>query len=100
MFMIGTAVIGAGIAGLILPVLPGWALIFVGLGLLATEFAWAERVLDRIRARFAAAADVALDPRKRRRNVLIMLLVITAFMVVSAWYVVTFGFSLPFASGD
>jgi uncharacterized protein (TIGR02611 family) len=25
---------------------PGWLIVFVGLGILATEFAWAERLLD------------------------------------------------------
>lgn len=44
--MIGFAVVGCGIAGLILPVLPGWALIFVGFAILATEFAFAVRVRD------------------------------------------------------
>ena len=35
-----------GLAGLALPILPGWALIAVGLFMLALEFAWAERLLE------------------------------------------------------
>ena len=31
---------------------PGWLIVFLGLGILATEFAWAERLLDFGRARF------------------------------------------------
>ena len=44
-FMLGTAVVAAGIAMLILPG-PGWAGIFLGFAILATEFAFAEKVRD------------------------------------------------------
>lgn len=44
-FMVGFAVVGAGIAMLVLPG-PGWAAIFLGFAILATEFAFAERVRD------------------------------------------------------
>ena len=54
----GFTVLLVGVAGLALPVLPGWALIAVGLFMLALEFAWAERLLqgtwdrlDRVRQR-------------------------------------------------
>lgn len=43
--MIGSAVVVAGIAMLVLPG-PGWAAIFLGFAILATEFAFAERVRD------------------------------------------------------
>ena len=42
----GFAVLIVGVAGLALPFLPGWALIAVGLSMLALEFAWAERLLE------------------------------------------------------
>ena len=35
-----------GIVGLLLPIMPGWALIFVGLFVLAEDFHWARRVVD------------------------------------------------------
>jgi uncharacterized protein (TIGR02611 family) len=44
-FMVGAAIIAAGVAMLILPG-PGWAAIFLGFAVLATEFAFAERVRD------------------------------------------------------
>lgn len=44
-FMIGFAVVVAGIAMLALPG-PGWAAIFLGFAILATEFAFAEKVRD------------------------------------------------------
>ncbi len=44
-FMVGAAVIIAGLAMLVLPG-PGWAAIFLGFAILATEFAFAERVRE------------------------------------------------------
>lgn len=44
----GTALMVAGVVGLVLPVLPGWLLIVPGLTLLSTEFRWAMRVRDRL----------------------------------------------------
>jgi uncharacterized protein (TIGR02611 family) len=32
---------------------PGWLVVFLGLGILATEFAWAERLLDFARHQFS-----------------------------------------------
>lgn len=43
--MIGTAIVVAGLAMLVLPG-PGWAAIFLGFAVLATEFAIAEKVRD------------------------------------------------------
>ena len=42
-FIIGFAVVGAGLFMLVFPG-PGWAAIFVGFAILATEFAFAEKV--------------------------------------------------------
>jgi len=44
-FMIGFAIVGAGIVMLVTPG-PGWAAIFLGFAILATEFAFAEKVRD------------------------------------------------------
>ncbi|MEN3360380.1 MAG: hypothetical protein V7637_4362 [Mycobacteriales bacterium] len=50
--------IGVGIVGFAVVLLglflipfpgPGWLVVFLGLGILATEFAWAERLLDHAR---------------------------------------------------
>jgi uncharacterized protein (TIGR02611 family) len=58
--IVGVAVLLVGVAGLILPILPGWALIFVGLGILATEYVWARRLLLRAKAVALTAKDKAL----------------------------------------
>lgn len=44
-FIIGFAVVATGLVMLVIPG-PGWAAIFVGFAILATEFAFAERVRD------------------------------------------------------
>jgi uncharacterized membrane protein YbaN (DUF454 family) len=43
--VLGSTIVLLGIAGLLLPVLPGWVLIIPGLALLGTEFLWARRLL-------------------------------------------------------
>jgi len=50
--LIGLATIVVGVLLLPLPG-PGWLIIFAGLGLLATEYAWASRLLGRARRRVA-----------------------------------------------
>jgi len=52
---LGFVVLGAGVAMLALPG-PGVVVIIVGLAILATEFAWAERALDKTLGRASQAA--------------------------------------------
>ncbi|WP_378731865.1 TIGR02611 family protein [Nocardia brasiliensis] len=49
--MAGTAVLAVGILAIPYPG-PGWAIVFAGLGILATEFAWAQRALGWLRDRY------------------------------------------------
>ncbi|MEY2635167.1 MAG: hypothetical protein RIS75_1107 [Actinomycetota bacterium] len=39
-----TVAVGGGILGALLPILPGWAFVFLGLAILASEFLWAHRI--------------------------------------------------------
>jgi uncharacterized protein (TIGR02611 family) len=55
-FIIGVAVLAAGVAMLALPG-PGILVIIAGLAILGTEFAWAERALDKTASRAAGAAS-------------------------------------------
>ena len=50
--VIGLAILGVGILAIPYPG-PGWAIVFVGLGILATEFDWARRLLAYARERYA-----------------------------------------------
>ena len=47
----GFFMIAAGVAGWLLPVVPGWALFIPGLILLSREFQWARRLLGWFRSR-------------------------------------------------
>jgi len=44
----GFTLLGVGIVMIVTPG-PGWLTIFLGLGLLAAEFVWARRLMDRIK---------------------------------------------------
>lgn len=46
-FLLGFTIVGAGIIMLAIPG-PGWAAIFLGFAILASEFEFAERVRDRL----------------------------------------------------
>lgn len=53
----GFVLLLTGLAGLALPLLPGWLFIIAGLAVLATEYAWAERTLDAAKRRAKQAAN-------------------------------------------
>ncbi|HET9771658.1 MAG TPA: PGPGW domain-containing protein [Acidimicrobiia bacterium] len=43
--LVGFTVVAVGLAGLLLPILPGWALIIAGLLVLSREYSWAYNAL-------------------------------------------------------
>lgn len=47
---------------------PGWLVIFVGLGLLAAEFVWAERLMKRIKREAGRVIDAAWPAEKNRAH--------------------------------
>jgi hypothetical protein len=63
--LLGVAVLLAGLAMLALPG-PGVLVLILGLVILATEFAWAERMLDRTTGAAAGAATRVTDDRRGR----------------------------------
>ena len=61
MFMIAAfLVVAIGLALVPLPG-PGWAIVFIGLGMLALEFEWAERLMEKILNRLEAAQESAMN---------------------------------------
>ncbi|WP_072691038.1 TIGR02611 family protein [Rhodococcus marinonascens] len=54
--VIGTLVLAAGIVAIPYPG-PGWLIVFTGLGILASEFAWAHRLLHYARKRYDEFID-------------------------------------------
>jgi uncharacterized protein (TIGR02611 family) len=55
--VVGWAFIVVGIIGLFLPVLQGILFILIGLIILSTQYSWAHRLMERIRARFPRLAQ-------------------------------------------
>ncbi|NYD85770.1 PGPGW domain-containing protein [Cellulomonas oligotrophica] len=64
---IGGTVVLAGVAMLVLPG-PGVLVIFAGLALLATEFVWAKRWLDRAKSTAQAGVDKGKEALRRKRE--------------------------------
>lgn len=54
--VVGTVVLAGGILAIPYPG-PGWAIVFIGLGILATEFEWAQRLLGYAKQRYDKAMD-------------------------------------------
>ena len=96
--IVGLVVVAAGIAMLVLPG-PGWVAIILGLVILASEFTWAERLLDPIKDFAEKMAARALDPKKRRQNLIVLgVLAVLAGLLVWA-YLTRYGLTyepLPF----
>lgn len=98
-FVIGLAVVVAGIIMLPLPG-PGWVVIFGGMAIWATEFVWAQLVLRWTKRKVTEAAQRALDPKVRRRNIILTsigLVIIGAILGVYLW---KFGFEMPWNIKD
>lgn len=87
--LVGLGLVGAGLVMLVLPG-PGWAAIIVGLIILASEYAWARNLLDPIKRWAGRAADLARDPRHRRRNVVIGALVVALIAAALLGWLVVF----------
>jgi uncharacterized protein (TIGR02611 family) len=95
---LGVAIVLGGIVMLPLPG-PGWAVIFLGLAVLATEYAWAHRLLVFTRDKAQSATSTAFSPQNRRRSVAVLVIVLLLTAAAVAWYVETYGWSLGGARG-
>ncbi|PBC76377.1 uncharacterized protein (TIGR02611 family) [Streptomyces sp. TLI_235] len=93
-FLVGLAVVGLGVILLPLPG-PGWVVIFLGMGIWATEFVWAQLVLRWTRRKVAEAAERALDPKVRRRNITLTVIGLVIIGALLGWYLWRYGLALP-----
>jgi uncharacterized protein (TIGR02611 family) len=73
--VVGFTIVCLGVAGLVLPVLPGWVLIIAGLAVLSREYSWAQSALAfaRRKAVQSGAGLRSLATRRRRRTEVINL---------------------------
>lgn len=81
--VVGLTVVGLGLFFLLFPG-PGWAVIIIGLIVLATEYAWAQRILNPVREFSSRIARLVVSQefRTKRSNVI---LVVTFVIVVVAY---------------
>lgn len=93
-FVVGLAVVAAGVVMLPLPG-PGWLVIFGGMAIWATEFVWAQLVLRWTRRKVTEAAQKALDPKVRRRNIILTTIGLVIVAALVAVYVWQFGITMP-----
>ncbi|MGW3659483.1 TIGR02611 family protein [Streptomyces sp. NPDC005151] len=93
-FVVGLAVVVGGIIMLPLPG-PGWLVIFGGMAIWATEFVWAQLVLHWTRRKVTEAAQKALDPKVRRRNIILTVIGLVIIAVLAGIYVWKFGIMMP-----
>jgi uncharacterized protein (TIGR02611 family) len=97
-FLVGLGVVAGGVIMLPLPG-PGWLVIFGGLAIWATEFVWAQLVLRWTKRKVTEAAHKAIDPRVRRRNMILMTVGLVVIAAAVAVYVSTYGFAMPWTVG-
>ncbi|MFV0130821.1 TIGR02611 family protein [Streptomyces sp. HMX112] len=93
-FVVGLAVVAAGVSMLVLPG-PGWVVIFGGMAIWATEFVWAQLVLRWTKRKVTAAAQRALDPKVRRRNIILTTTGLVIVAALAGYYLYRFGLALP-----
>jgi uncharacterized protein (TIGR02611 family) len=68
---------------------PGWLIVFGGLAILATEFVWAQRVLDLGRRRYESWTAWL---GRQHWTVRVLVLLVTALVVIATlWLLNTFG---------
>ncbi|QCD54807.1 TIGR02611 family protein [Streptomyces hawaiiensis] len=98
-FILGLAVVVAGIIMLPLPG-PGWVVIFCGMAIWATEFVWAQLVLRWTKRKVTEAAQRALDPKVRRRNIILTSIGLVIVGVLIGIYLWKFGIVMPWKIED
>lgn len=79
----GFLVVLAGLAMLVLPG-PGLLVIAIGLGILALEFVWAERLLERTVDKMEEAADTVKRSSHKQQALGVVLLALAAAGLVAA----------------
>lgn len=86
--VLGGLVTLIGVVALVAPG-PGWLIIFTGLGILASEFAWAARVLTTAKGVASRAANAA-KIKKKHRLMIIAGLTFLSLLLLVIWYEYTF----------
>jgi len=82
--VVGGLITVLGVVALIAPG-PGWLIIFAGLGILGTEFAWAARALKTAKGVASRAVDsTKID--KRQQLLIFAVIAFSALALLIIWY--------------
>jgi len=92
-FVVGVSVMCLGIVLLVLPG-PGWAMVALGLLILASEYVWAQRLLAPLRSRLQAAKVKAQQPQYRTQVRAVSAALVVLVGVAAGAYVWRYGLSL------
>ncbi|MGB8020924.1 MAG: PGPGW domain-containing protein [Candidatus Nanopelagicales bacterium] len=92
-FALGATLLVAGAVMMLIPG-PGWATLILGLVVLGSEFTWATRALNPVKDAARKASAVALDPRRRRCNLIIGATLGVLAGLVLWWYLRTYGVTI------
>lgn len=82
--VVGGLITILGVVALIAPG-PGWLIIFAGLGILGTEFAWAARALKTAKGVASRAVDSA-KIAKRQQLLIFAVIAFSALALLVIWY--------------
>ncbi len=85
--VLGGVITLLGVVALVAPG-PGWLIVFTGLGILASEFAWAARLLRQAKDVANQAAD-AVKIKKRHRLMIVAALTFASLVLLVFWYAST-----------
>ena len=82
--VVGGLITILGVVALIAPG-PGWLIIFAGLGILGTEFAWAARALKTAKGVASRAVD-STKIAKRQQLLIFAVIAFSALALLVIWY--------------
>ena len=84
--VVGLTIVGLGIFFLLFPG-PGWAVIIIGLIVLATEYAWAQRILNPVKDFSSRLARLVISQeyRTKRSNVILVLTIVVVTIAYAYW---------------
>jgi uncharacterized protein (TIGR02611 family) len=84
--VVGLTIVGLGIFFLLFPG-PGWAVIIFGLIVLASEYAWAQKMLNPVREFSSKIARLFVNQeyRAKRSNVILVSTIVTIAIMYAYW---------------
>ena len=84
--VVGLTMVGLGLFFLLFPG-PGWAVIIIGLIVLATEYAWAQRILNPVREFSSRIARlvVSQEYRTKRINIILIITIVIVTIAYAYW---------------